>query len=311
MKSLLTDDLWSGLSVQFADHKRTRAAISYVTARHLDFKQDDMLICDASDAAIKGGLTSALLLQSFVHQGAEVLSFDGLHSKVAIIDEHAILGSANMSNNAGVNTCEASLLTDDLQIVALVRSFIEKVKGESESIDEVFLNRIVNLPVTQSVLIHKKSVKKLETGKPRVWLIGTSDLSDQIFQNEEQYHISGTEEAKKNIKQEGYETWPIRFAGASRFRTEAKEWDQVICIHTIVRGKSKRKYVEVYRPFTIVHRQDEEKWTRFYLEIPPDSPSYKWKDIHADFASLGVVNISPNSSRELTGKALGILQLME
>src|SRR5260221_14300136 len=105
MKALLSDDLWRKLSAQSAGHQRIRAAIAYVTAQHLDFRKGDLLICDASDDAIKGGLTSASLLRSFVGKGAEVYSYDGLHSKVAVIDEQALIGSANLSENAGINTC--------------------------------------------------------------------------------------------------------------------------------------------------------------------------------------------------------------
>src|SRR5262249_41851382 len=85
MKTLLSDDLWRALSMHAAGHQRIRAAIGYVTAPYLDFRQGDLLICDASDDAIRGGLTSAPLLRSFVVQGAEVCSYDGLHSKVAVI----------------------------------------------------------------------------------------------------------------------------------------------------------------------------------------------------------------------------------
>jgi hypothetical protein len=77
------------------------------------------------------------------------------------------------------------------------------------------------------------------------------------------------------------------------------------------RGKTKRKHVEVYKAAPILHRQDADKWTRFYLEIPTERSSYRWKEINADFASLGVLNVTSNSTRELTGKAIGILQLME
>src|SRR5262249_42875902 len=129
MKALLSDDLWRELSRLSAEHQRIRAAIAYVTAPYLEFRRGDLLVCDASDDAIKGGLTSASLLRSFVNRGAEVYSFHGLHSKAAVIDDTALIGSANLSENAGINTCEASLLTDDLQVVALIQGFIEKVKS--------------------------------------------------------------------------------------------------------------------------------------------------------------------------------------
>ena len=76
--------------------------------------------------------------------------------------------------------------------------------------------------------------------------------------------------------------------------------------------RGKRKYIEVYRPAPILHRQDEEKCTWFYVEVPKEQMYYyEWEEIKADFKRLGITNVTPNSTRELTSKALGILQLME
>src|SRR5437016_4173560 len=98
----------------------------YVTASHLQLQAGDVLVCDASDKAITGSLTSASLLRSWFSQGAALYSLKGLHAKVAVINDNALIGSANLSDNAGVRTCEASLLTDDVQVVALILGFIEQ-----------------------------------------------------------------------------------------------------------------------------------------------------------------------------------------
>lgn len=309
MKTLLSDDLWAELSQQSANHKRIRAAISYVTARHLDFRQGDLLICDASDDAIKGGLTSASVLRAFFDQGAELYSFDGLHSKVAVIDNHSLIGSANLSENAGVGTCEASLFTDDSQIAGLVQGFIENVKSESIQVTEEFLQRIEALPVVRASGFSRQSKKKITVGESRVWFISTRQLSERITSAEESFELQGLEEAEKHVEKDGYEVRSIRWSGKSRFRSEAKPGDLVVEAYTEKRGT--RKYVHVYQAAPILHRQDQDKWTRFYLEVSSDDTYYLWKDVKADLASLGVSNITPNSTRELTGKALGILQLME
>ncbi len=309
MKALLSDDLWQELSKHSAGHHRLRAAIAYVTAGHLDFRKGDLLVCDASDQAIRGGLTSAWVLRSFVAQGAEVYSYDGLHSKVAVIDDKALIGSANLSENACVTTCEAVLLTDDPQIAALIQGFVEKVKREADEVDEVFLKRIESLAVIRAGGWGRKSKKKIEIGESRVWFISTVPLSEKVVKAEEEFVEAGSKEAEKHLKDGNNEVESIRWVGKSRFRSQAKPGDLIVQVFTERRGK--RKYIEVYRPAPIRHRQDEGKWTRFYVEVPKEQVCHKWKDIHADFKSLGVINITPNSTRELTGKALGILQLME
>lgn len=309
MKTLLSDDLWIELSRKSADHKRIRAAISYVTARHLNFREGDLLICDASDEAVKSGLTSASALRSFFDQGAEIYSFDGLHAKVAIIDDCALIGSANLSENAGVGTCEASLFTDDSQIAGLIQGFVENVKSESIQVTEEFLRRIEALPVVRTPGISRRSKKKIDVGESRVWFISTRELSERIINAEKSFELQGLKEAEKRIEKEGYEVRSIRLSGKSRFRSEAKPGDLVMQAFTEKRGT--RKYVQVFRPAPILLRQENDKWTRFYLEDPPDDAYYLWKDVKADFTTLGVSNITPNSTRELTGKALGILQLLE
>lgn len=309
MKALLSDELWQELSRYSDGHVRLRAAIAYVTTAHLDFREGDLLVCDASDQAIKGGLTSASVLRTFVNQGAEVFSYEGLHSKVAVIDDKALIGSANLSENACVTTCEAVLLTDDVQIAGLILGFVNKVKNEADEVNEDFLKRIESLPVIRAGGWGRRSKKKVEVGESRVWLISTVPLSDKVLKGEEQFVETGTKEAEKHLKNGENEVEPIRWVGKSKFRSEAKPGDLIVQVFTERHGR--RESIEVYRPAPILHRQDEGKWTRFYTEIPKEQVCYRWKDINADFKSLGVTNITPNSTRELTGKALGILQLME
>lgn len=308
-KTLLSDDLWLELSRKFADHKRIRAAISYVTARHLDLREGDLLVCDASDNAIKGGLTSASTLRSFFDQGAELYSFNGLHSKVAVIDNYALIGSANLSENAGIGTCEASLLTDDPQIAGLIQGFIENIKSECTLVTEQFLQRIEALPVVRASGIGRRSKKKIDVGESRVWFIATAQLSERITDAEKAFELQGLEEAEKRIEKDGYGVQSVRWSGRSRFRSEAKPGDLVIEAFTEKRGT--RKYVQVFQAAPILHRQDNDRWTRFYIETPPDEAYYSWSDVKADFKSLGVSSITPNSTKELTGKALGILQRLE
>lgn len=309
MKTLLTDDLWSDLSKLAKGRKRIQAAISYVTARHLDFVAGGVLVCDASDRAIKGGLTSAKTLRSFFKRGAEIYSFPGLHSKVAVIDSFALVGSANLSGNAGIGTCEAALLTDDAQIRGLVLGFIERVKSESTRVTAQFLKRIEALPVTKAVFIGGKRTKKITIGQSRVWLVSTEPLSDRISAAEEVFEQKGHLKAQQNIQKKGGESYSIRCTSKTRFRREAKLGDLVIEVNSEKRGK--RTTITVSPPVAVLYRQNTKKWTRIYLESAPGDAYYRWRDVKRDFVSLGVTNISPKSTKELTGNALGILQLLK
>lgn len=312
MKELLSDDLWERLSKRFPVHSRLRAAIAYVTAPHLLFGDGDVLVCDASDSAITGGMTSAALLQRFFKAGAELYSYEGLHAKVAVIDDFALLGSANMSSNAGVGTCEASLLTDDAQVVGLVLGFVEKVKEDATPVDAKFLRRISALPVTpRKEPTRGRKPRKTTKTDSRVWIVSTRDLSDRVAEAEAEPEALGMSAAKRKLRNSRYEARSLRWSGRSRFRSEAKVGDLVLEVSPCQDGK--RKGFEMYPPAPILHRQEGRagRWTRFFIEVPVSQPSYDWADVAADFAALGTAKISPKSTRELKPRELGILQLLE
>lgn len=88
------------------------AAISYVgvsAAEVLPLRKGDFLICDASERAIKQGVTSARSLASYLRIGVKVFSHEGLHSKVVATESFAWVGSANASRNSRDNLTEASV----------------------------------------------------------------------------------------------------------------------------------------------------------------------------------------------------------
>lgn len=88
------------------------AAISYVGVKAsevLPLRKGDFLICDASERAIKQGVTSAKALASYLRIGVKVFSHEGLHSKVVATESFAWVGSANASRNSRDNLTEASV----------------------------------------------------------------------------------------------------------------------------------------------------------------------------------------------------------
>ena len=305
----MSDGLWDELKELSKEHGRIRAAISYVTADYLNFREGDLLICDASDKAIKSGMTDAQILRKFFDQGAQIYSYAGLHSKVALIDEMALIGSANLSANAGVGTLEASLLSDDAQVAALINGFVETTKKQSILVEEKFLGRIEALPVVKQNGPTVRNQPKIRIGEGRLWFIGTVPMSDRQVEKESAFAEAGEVEAKKFATHKDYEIVDIRWSGKSRFRSEAKSGDLIIQSHSEKRGA--RKFVEVYEAVPICYRQEGDGWTRFWVEQPLELTYFTWKEIEAMFKSLDVSGIKPGSVRELTGKSKKILDLMK
>lgn len=80
----------------------------------MPLRKGDTLVCDASDAAIKGRLTSVDALRTFRRQGVELFGIEGLHAKVIASQTSGWVGSANASDNSENHLIEASIrLTSD------------------------------------------------------------------------------------------------------------------------------------------------------------------------------------------------------
>lgn len=166
MTELLTENLWETLTDRYARHDRLRAAIAYVTTAHIPFVKGDLLVCDASDTAIRHGSTAVTVLDGFVQSGAEVYSYEGLHAKVALIDGSVLVGSANMSANAGIGTLEASILTSDREVVQMVTAFIEELVSNSVRVSAEFIERAKALEVV--VLPQPPTRKQIQVAAPSV-----------------------------------------------------------------------------------------------------------------------------------------------
>ena len=105
---------WTAITKDVARKRRgpVVAAISYVGVRAsevLPLREGDFLICDASERAIKQGVTSAKALATYLRIGVKVFSHEGLHSKVIATENFAWVGSANASGNSRDNLTEASV----------------------------------------------------------------------------------------------------------------------------------------------------------------------------------------------------------
>lgn len=105
---------WRLITTDIARKRRDPivAAIGYVGSNAmsvLHLRDGDFLICDASERAIKQGVTSAEVLSKFKRNRVRVFSVEGLHSKVVSSKKFAWVGSANASSNSRDNLIEASV----------------------------------------------------------------------------------------------------------------------------------------------------------------------------------------------------------
>ena len=287
MNHLLSSGLWPRLRRLAKSAHKKAAAVAYVTDdRHVVFEKGDILVTDASDEAIKSGQTSASLLKAAFKRRAQIVSISGLHSKVYLFDNYAVIGSANLSRESERRT-EAAILTDQPTIVSAALLLIDKLKSEGDVVDEAFISRIIKLPVTKRTPVPGGSKSKvMDDPAPRTWLVGLKPAQEK--EEEKAVAEEGLEEAEKHVSQEDISVSWIRFRGNSRFRREANEGDVVISIWT---EDGKGKPSAVYHHAPILLRKDDEAHdvTWFLVEDYPNAAdtTLTWKLFQRLYSQIG------------------------
>ena len=154
---VVSNRLWSVVGAKSRAASMRRAAIAYVgDSPPMIFGKGDLLVVDASDSSIKSGRTSARVLAAFYKAGAELFSNPHLHAKVMVLDDWAVVGSANASRHSEIVYIEAAVITDRPDITGQVERLISELAERSALINERFLARILRLPVVKAPFVPPK-----------------------------------------------------------------------------------------------------------------------------------------------------------
>lgn len=299
MNELLSSGLWPRIRKLAEKAKRKSAAVAYVTDdRYLKFKEGDILVTDASDEAIKTGQTSVSVLKAALKRKATIASIPGLHAKVYVFDNKAVIGSANLSRESEHRT-EVALITDQPAIVSSSLLLIDEFRAYGDVVDKTFVSRISRLPVNKRRSLGRSKRAKTVDPSPRSWLVGLKPVQEN--EEEQAFVDEGMVEAEMNVSQDDSSVSWIRFRGNSRFRREAKKGDVVICIWS---KSHKTKPKAVYRHSPILLRRDGEEndVTWFYVEDFPDAEeaAITWRQFQKLYDQIGLPGkLSQWPSREL------------
>ena len=296
MDSIITGDIWRQIRPYAKAAKRRSIAVAYVsTDARIGFRPNDVLVCDASDKAIKSGETSARLLQSLHRKGVELRCRPDLHAKAAVFGRHALVGSCNLSAASAQDLTELALLTDRKQVVAQTTAFIHALRETTEEIGDDFLRRILKIRVRPARRRGPKRKEKATRLGNKVWLISVRQLAEDSFPKEQQFVEKAEKKASSLVADKDASISWIRWTGKARFRAVARPGDMVIQIWKSLSGKR----VTVFAPCPIVYRQDIGHWTRFYVSEPEDCESLSWERFKEEAKRLGLSRISKDSTREL------------
>lgn len=261
MDFLHTDNLWKKIISMKKKSSSFKAAIGYLSSDDiLPFNEGDIIVCDASDAKIKNGNTSAKLIKELIQKGCLIYSFEGLHSKLYVYDDSVIVGSANLSQNSYQgNIFDVGYFVKDVRISSQASMLIDEILSQSFLVDSAFLKRILKIKVinTTSVKINRRLTIK-NPRKPNHWLVG-------IHKIDKNRDIGLQLKGIKKLKQKG-----IFGADTIEFPTSVLKNKQLKVndlISILWRSKKSQSDAEViYSPCKIFHIEKSEKITYVYYK---------------------------------------------
>lgn len=149
MKFLGDQEPWSDITKTLEnDRSRVFCAIGYIGInawQHLPLKEGDLLVCDASYAAIKSGACNPKGLIPFIKAGVNVFTREGLHAKVIASKNTVWIGSNNASDNSAKNLIEAAVRMDNAPMVKSARDFIVGVRDLSIRLEQSDIQDLIKL----------------------------------------------------------------------------------------------------------------------------------------------------------------------
>ena len=271
MHKVLSHQLWKRIGAVARKSKHRQAAIAYVTSDLIGFKSGDLLIVDASEPIIRSGGTNAKLLTTLDREGVAVYSCPGLHAKVLLLDDIAVVGSGNMSVSSESKLVEAAIMTDAASVVSGTASLIEQLKLQSKRLEKKSLRAPTKIKVVRSGFgPGKKGTKqrrpKISELGTRTWLVGVVELDRELKTPEHKLTDQAQAKlAKEHKTKEDCISW-IRWTGKSPFPTKCQPGDQVIQIWR-KSSKNKRPSV-VLRPAPLLLNQRAGNSTFVFVKEP-------------------------------------------
>jgi len=302
MERLLLRNLWSEIGRLSQRARRVEAAIAYVTSEsHLKMGKGDLLVVNASEAAIRSGETSARVLRKLHRRGVSLFSAPSLHAKMVLVDQRVMIGSANASLSSASALDEAAILTDTPVVVSQARSFVRQLARDSEPLNTPQLKRLLAIKVVRrrgQRALSKKRPRRIKAAGTNTWIVSTVDLEDGEYADE-QPAVDQALDRIKRTQPKADPTW-IRWTGQSGFRKNARNGDMLI---VMTAKRSGRKPYCIDPPTTLLWRQDRANWVRFYHNPDLARPlrSVKWPEFQQLCREAGIRRrVTANTVRALS-----------
>lgn len=136
--------VWDALTPRIrASSGQRRAAMAFSTAtanQLLPLRRGDQIVVNAGPGPVAAGATDPAVLQQWMNRSVDVFSHDGLHAKLVVTDDLAVVGSANASAHAASNSSEAVLVTDAVRVIRDLHAYLDLLIAESEPVGQSFVD---------------------------------------------------------------------------------------------------------------------------------------------------------------------------
>ncbi len=309
MLKVVSKNIWICIQDKAKHAEQRKGAIAYVTdTRLLPLRADDVLVTDASDASIAGGRTSATAIDQYFRAGVNLFSLPALHAKVIVLDDWAVIGSANASRNSASVYFEAAVITDRPDVVGQTDTLIQSFADAATPIDKAFVERILKIPVVRTPEAFKpkrpSSLKHVGAStEQRFWLVSLHDEAAYPGNKEAVEKVSEQLQRKSNA---GIVDW-FWWRGNARFPSQAREGDVIVeCLRPLAKIQTTRR-VRVYRHGRIarIFQEPGVKAKTFHCIWPSDhnDRSVSWSEFQKLAKRAGVNRkLSYKSTVELTPK---------
>jgi hypothetical protein len=311
MEQFLSEGLWEEIRRVTKSSRRVYAAIAYIhEVSHMMLSPGDVLVCDASYAAVAGGQTSVTALKSLARKNVKLYSVAGLHAKVLVADDTVFIGSGNASRNSiHESLIEAGLRSSSPTILAGALAFIHKLvdSPEASELTRSRLRTLSKIKVTRrSMAARRMPARKgrLRIAKSRFWIANVVELKDKEAARE----AVAVKRASKRIKEEFGVTDPawVRWDGKDRIRRELQAGSRIIVLH---KPKDRALPDEVFPPSAILRREESTNGssTLFFYDPELSTPmkSIGWKTFKALVRKSGLRRtITSNSVVEISGTVM-------
>lgn len=267
MQKVLSSDLWKAVRAQARKSQSRKAAIAYVTKDLVEFRKGDTLVVDASPHAIANGETAAKLLRTLYKKGVRIYHCTGLHAKVLLLDDVAVISSGNMSNSSVEVLVEAGVMTDQSSTVAGVASLIKQLCDQAKELTDKNIATLCKIKVVRrggrGVGSKKKKATKVARLGNQTWLVGIRELANDPSPDEQRMIDKAANMVRTKMSDPDEDLNWIRMGVKGRCARECQAGDSVI---QIWRSSKAKKVSAVLHSVPVLLKQKANKWTRFYIE---------------------------------------------